>query len=178
MKQKLNIYDLNNSSYLYEDIENVINRIGDLYEMQFFKDKVSFISKIKFPKSASWVSDQTSKIFNELIPIFKSIIKDIYSIIEGVFVYKKGKFDKPLVEKKYKHLSILREFNNKLKHHNNKKVIFNLTSVINIHPQTIDCWIQYKYESEDKICSVPLVEFFHVFFMILEDEDIITLERK
>lgn len=178
MTQKLNIYDLNNASYLYEDIENVINRIGDLYEVQFFKDNVSFISKIKFPENTSWVPDETSKVFNELIPVFKSIIKDIYSIIEGVFVYKKGKFDKPLVEKKYKHLCILREFNNKLKHHSNKKVIFNLTSIINIHPHTIDCWIQYKYESEDKISSVPLVEFFNLFFMILEDEGIITLERK
>lgn len=178
MTKKVNIYDLNNACYLYEDIENVINRIGNLYEVQFLKEKINFISKIKYPQDASWISDETSKVFNELVPIFKSIIKDIYSIVEGIYVAKKGKFDKPRVEKKYEHLCTLREFNNKLKHHNNKKVVFNLTSIVNIHVQTLDCWIQYKYENEEKISTFPLVEFFHLFFIIMEDEDIIKLERK
>ncbi len=178
MTKNLNIYDLNNSAYLYEDIENVIGRIGNLYEIQFQKDRIKFISKIKYPEDASWISNETAKIFNESIPLIKSIIKDIYSIIEGIFVDKNGKFDKSRVENKYKHLKVLREFNNKLKHHNNKNIIFNLTSMVNIHEQTLDCYIQYKYENETKIWILPLVEFFQLYFIIMEDEDIIKLDRK
>jgi exonuclease III len=91
----------------------------------------------------------------------------MYSIIEGIYVAKKGKFDKPEAEKKYEYLNVLREFNNKLKHHNNKNVIFNLTSIINIHAQTLDCWIQFKYENNKKIRTLPLVKFFQLFFIIL-----------
>lgn len=178
MINRLNIYDLNNSAFLYEDIENVIGRIGNFYEVQFLKDKINFISKIKYPENASWVSEETAKIFNESVPIIKSIIKDIYSIIEGVYVAKKGKFDKPRVEKKYEYLNVLREFNNKLKHHNNKNVIFNLTSIVNIHEQTLDCWIQYKFGNDEKISTLPLVKFFQLFFVILEDEEIIKIDRK
>jgi len=177
MAKNLNIYDLNNSAYLYEDIENVIDRIGNLYEIQFLKDKIKFISKIKYPENAFWVSDETAKIFNESIPLFKSIIKDIYSIIEGIFVAKNGKFEKLQIEKKYKHLNILREFNNKLKHHNNKNIVFNLTSMVNINEQTLDCLIQYKFENETKIKTLPIVAFFQLYFDIMQDEDIIKKDR-
>jgi hypothetical protein len=178
MTRKLDVYDLNNSAYLSEDIENVIDRIGNLYEINFLKDKIQFTSKIKFPENASWVSDETTKVFNETIPIIKSIITDLYSVLEGVFVFKNGKFDKPNQEKKYKYLEELREFNNKLKHHNTKKVVFSLTSVININQKTLDCMIQYKYDTDEKINILQLVQFFQLFFDILEAEDIINIERK
>eukprot|EP01093_Parvamoeba_rugata_P012091 TRINITY_DN346_c0_g1_i13.p1 TRINITY_DN346_c0_g1~~TRINITY_DN346_c0_g1_i13.p1 ORF type:complete len:107 (-),score=18.50 TRINITY_DN346_c0_g1_i13:64-384(-) len=93
MTQKLNVYDLNNSAYLEEDIENVIDRIGVLYEIEFLKERIKFTSKIKFPEDAFWISDETTKKFNESIPVIKSIVKDIYSILEGVYVAKNGKFD-------------------------------------------------------------------------------------
>ena len=99
--RKLNIYDLNNSYYLYEDVEHIIDKIGTLFEINFFKNKIEFISKIKYPENAFWISDEVTKIFNDQIPTIKSIIKDIYSIIEGVFVAKNGKFDKIGLEVKY-----------------------------------------------------------------------------
>ncbi|MGH2666650.1 hypothetical protein [Flavobacterium sp.] len=174
----MDVYDLNNSAYLSEDIENVIDRIGKLYEIRFLKDKIEFTSKIMFPENASWVSDETTKVFNEAIPVIKSIITDIYSILEGIFVFKNGEFDKPKEEKKYKYLKELREFNNKLKHHNTKKVVFNLTSIININQKTLDCIIQYKYDTDAKIKILSLVQFFQLFFVIMEAEKIIELERK
>ncbi|MDO6804008.1 hypothetical protein Q4595_16300 [Wenyingzhuangia sp. 1_MG-2023] len=178
MKNKINIYDLNNPAYIEKDIEDVISRIGHLYEIQFCKDQIKFVSKINFSKKAHWVSNETSKIFNETIPIIKSIIKDIYSILEGIFVAKYGKFNKPKTEIKYELLRTLREFNNKLKHHNNKNVVFNLSSMVNINSYTLDCLIQYKYENESKINAINLVEFFQLFFVIMEDEEIIKLDRK
>ncbi len=178
MTRKLNVYDLNNSASLIEDIENVIERIGNLYEIRFLKDRIEFVSKIKFPENASWISDETTKIFNETVPVIKSIITDIYSILEGIFVFKKGKFNKPKEEEKYKYLEELREFNNKLKHHNTKNVVFNLTSIININQGTLDCMIQYKYDTDSKISTLLLVQFFQLFFVIMEAEKIIELERK
>ena len=178
MTRKLNVYDLNNSAYLTEDIENVIDRIGNLYEIHFLKDKIEFVSKIKFPENASWASDETTKTFNETVPIIKSIITDMYSILEGIFVFKNGEFDKPKEEKKYKYLRELREFNNKLKHHNTKNVVFNLTSIININLGTLDCVIQYKYDIDEKINILSLVQFFQLFFEIMETEKIVELDRK
>lgn len=178
MTQKLNVYDLNNSAYLEEDIENVIDRIGDLYEIEFLKERIKFTSKIKFPEDAFWISDETTKKFNESIPVIKSIVKDIYSILEGIFVAKYGKFDKRNLEIKYNNLKELRELNNKLKHHNTKKVIFNLVSIVNINEKTLDCLIQYKYDNEKEINILPLVKFFQLYFKIMEDENIIDIDRK
>lgn len=178
MDRKLNIYDLNNSYYLYEDVEHTIDKIGSLFEINFLKNKIEFISKIYYPENAFWISDEVTKIFNDQIPIIKSIIKDIYSIIEGVFVAKVGKFDKINLEVKYPELKILREFNNKLKHHNNKNITFNIVSIININTQSLDCIIQYKYNKNTKIEIILLTKFFELFFLILEDEDVITIDRK
>lgn len=178
MAERLNVYDINNASYLEKDIENTIDRIGDLYEINFLKNKIAFVSKIKFPENVSWASNETINIFNESIPIIKSIIKDIYSILEGVFVFKYKKFDKPKLEKKYLYLKELREFNNKLKHHNNKNIVFQLVSIVNINEQTLDCMIQYKYEEDTKISIISLVEFFQLFFNILETEEVIEIDRK
>lgn len=177
MSQKLNIYNLNNSYYLYEDVENIINRIGYLYEVKFFKNNIKFTSKVKFSENTSWVSDETTKKFNESVPVVKSIIRDMYSIIENVFVAKYGKFNKLKIEESYMYLKELREFNNKLKHHNDKNVVFNLVSIINIHERTFDYMIQYKYEFDKQISIMNLVDFFQLYFDIMEAEEIIKIDR-
>ena len=84
MTKKINIYDLNNSYYLYEDIDHTINKIGELFEVEFLKNKINFISKMNFPANAFWFSDDVNQKFNENIPNIKSIIKDIYATIEGI----------------------------------------------------------------------------------------------
>jgi|GEM_PF-6331059 len=178
MTKKRNIYDLNNSYYLYEDVEHMVDKIGDLFEVNFFKDKIQFVSKIKYPENAFWISDEVIQIFNEKIPAVKSIIKDIYSIIEGIFVTKKGNFDKIGLESSYPELKILREFNNKLKHHTNKNVIFNIILMANIVPKTLDYVIQYKYDNSAHIEVILLSKFFELFFIILETENIITIDRR
>lgn len=178
MPNKINIYDLNNSYYLYEDIEHTIDKIGELFEIEFFKTKINFVSKMNFPENAFWFSDEVIQKFNEKIPTIKSIIKDIYATIEGIFVAKNGKFDKIGLEKKYPDLKILREFNNKIKHHNNKNITFNITSIVNIQSKTFDCMIQYQFEESSQIEIVLLSKLFELFFLILEDEDLISIDRK
>ena len=178
MDRELNIYDLNNSYYLYEDVEHTIDAIGSLFEINFFRSKIEFISKINYPEDAFGISDEVTKKFNAQVPVIKGIIKDIYSLVEGIFVDKSGKFDKSGLEGKYPDLKVLREFNNKLKHHNNKHITFNIVSIINIQSRTLDCMVQYKYDKESKIEIIPLYNFFELFFLILEDEDIISIDRK
>ena len=178
MAQKLSIYDLNNSYYLYEDIENIISRIGYLYEIDFQKDNIKFTSKVKFSENVSLISEEATNVFNESVPVIKSLVRDIYAIIENVFVAKYGKFNKLKVEKSYIYLKELREFNNKLKHHNDKNVIFNLVSIINVYDKTFDYMIQYKYENEEKISIMNLFDFFQLYFVIMEAEMIIEIDRK
>lgn len=178
MSQKISIYDLNNSYYLYEDIENVINRIGCLYEIDFQNDNIKFTSKVKFSENVSWISEENTKVFNESVPVIKSLVRDMYAIIENVFVAKYGKFAKLKVEKSYTYLRELREFNNKLKHHNDRNVVFNLVSIININNNTFDYMIQYKYENEEKINIMNLFNFFQLYFDIMEAEKIIEIDRK
>jgi hypothetical protein len=178
MDREVNVYDLNNSYYLYDDIEHTIDAIGTLFEINFFKSKIEFISKINYPEDAFWISDEVTETFNAQVPVIKGIIKDIYALIEGISVAKSGKFDKSGLEGKYPELKILREFNNKLKHHNNKHVTFNVVSIINIQSKTLDCIVQYNYDKASQIEIIPLHNFFEIFFLILEDEDIISIDRK
>tara|TARA_R110002020_G_scaffold250965_2_gene464875 strand:+ start:7775 stop:8311 length:537 start_codon:yes stop_codon:yes gene_type:complete len=178
MPRKLNVYDLNNSYYLYGDVESTIDRIGELYEINFFKTKIEFISKIKYPQNVSWVSDEATKSFNDTIPVIKSLIKDIYALIEGIFIAKTGKFEKLQLEKKYAYLKELREFNNKLKHHNTKNITFKIISIINTNSKTLDCMVQYKYKDETELQILLLTKFFEVFFLILEGEEVISIDRK
>ena len=112
MTKKINVYDLNDFAYLYEDIENLIDRIGIIYDIRFSKDRIEFTSKINFPENAAWISDETTKKFNDSIPVIKSLIKDLYSILEGIFVAKNGKFDKLNLEDKYKNLKELKNIHN------------------------------------------------------------------
>ena len=50
--------------------------------------------------------------------------------------------------------------------------------MININSQTLDCLIQYKYDKAAQIETILLTKFFELFFSILEDEDVITIDRK
>ncbi|OJU79572.1 MAG: hypothetical protein BGO09_07985 [Bacteroidetes bacterium 47-18] len=72
MSKKINIYDLNNSYYLYEDIEHTIDQIGELFEIAFFKNRIEFVSKIKYPENAFWISDEVMQIFNGNVSIPKN----------------------------------------------------------------------------------------------------------
>ena len=46
MNERLNVYDINNYAYLEKDIEITIDKIGNLYEIHFLKNKIVFVSKI------------------------------------------------------------------------------------------------------------------------------------
>ncbi|WP_408034680.1 hypothetical protein [Tenacibaculum aestuarii] len=175
---KVGVYDLDNSYYLYEDIGVVLDVIGELYEVKFHHNKNEYIPKT-FDENY-WVSDESNQAFNKLIPRIKSLTKDIYAIIEGIYKAKYNDFKKLELERKYKNLKELRLFNNKLKHHNNREAKITLTKLAMLYPKgnLIDCYVQFQYKKNNDFNILRFTDLIDVFFRILEEEKIIKIERK
>ena len=179
-KERTPIYDLDNSYFLYQDIEDVLNLISELYDIKFGLKKNDFNSKTILSKEHHWASNKSIETFNKLVPKLKSLTKDMYSIIEGVYKSKTGKFNKPELEKKYKFFKEFRVFNNKLKHHNDREATIKLTeiSMIKEKETIIGCYIQFNYIKTEKTELIRFTDLINVFFKILEDENIINIIRE
>ena len=138
-----------------------------------------YIPKTIVPKEIHWVSDKSIEIFNKSIPKIKSITKDMYSIIEGIYKARKGKFDKIDLEVQFPNLKELRIFNNKLKHHENREfeVDFIRIAILIESGHLIDYHLQFKKINTNELNLVRFADLIDVFLKILETEDIITIER-
>lgn len=178
-KKNVAIYNLNNPFFLYEDVEAALDDISNLYDVKFGINQIEYISKIFIPKEIHWVSDKSVEIFNKSIPKIKSITKDMYSIIEGIFKARKGNFDKLNLERQYPNLRELRLFNNKLKHHENRDFDINLTKIAMLGESghLMDCFLQFKNLKTNELSLVRFANLINVFFIILETEEIITIDR-
>lgn len=174
------IYDLDNSYFLYQDIEDVFDEISIIYEVKFEMKRTVFIPKISVSKEHYWISDECNMMFNKLVPKIKSVTKNIYSIIEGIYKSKKGEFNIQNIESEYENFKELRLFNNKIKHHNNKVAKINLTKIVfsTDKGNLIDCHINYKYITNDNFKTLRFSELINVFLLILETEKIIEINRK
>ena len=177
-KERLPVYDLNNSYFLYGDIEMTLDQISELFEIDFQKGKNVYKSKIVVSKEHSWISNECTSEFNKMIPKIKSITKDMYSLIEGIYKYKDGKFDKPEKEKKNPYLKELRILNNKFKHHDNREANILLTQISNItdNGTGIDCYIRFEYLKTKENITILFCNLVNVFIQILEKENIIDIE--
>lgn len=120
-KERTGIYDLDNSYYLYQDIEDILDSISNMYDIKFGVKSTEYTSKIFLSNEHHWASNKSAETFNKLVPKVKSLTKDMYSIIEGIYTSKRGEFKKIELEKEYKNLKEFRIFNNKLKHHNDRE---------------------------------------------------------
>jgi hypothetical protein len=179
-KDKTAIYDLNNSYFLYEDIDILLDEISDFYDIKFGLDKIEYLPKTIVSNEFHWMSNESAKAFNKLVPKFKSLVKDMYSIIEGVYKSKRGEFKKLELEKEFKHLKALRIFNNKIKHHNDNEAEINLTELVitTNEGNLIDCYINFKYLKTGEFEVLRFSDLIDVFINILEGEKIITIDRK
>ena len=177
-KNNIGVYDLDNSYFLYEDVDKVLNDIGELYDVNFTMNSIEFTSKT-IDKN-HWVSDESVSTFNKLVPKIKSLAKDMYSIIEGIYKAKYGDFRKLEIEKDYANLRELRLFNNKLKHHNDREAEIKLTKLAIIQPNEniIDCFIQFRYIKTGEFNALRFTDLINVFLRVLESEKIITIENK
>lgn len=174
------IYDLNNGHFLFEDIEVLLDEISELYELTFDKANTTYTPKTSISSEHSWVSDETTKTFNKLVPKIKSMTKDMYSIIESINKSKRGTFDKQKLEKRFTNLKELRLLNNKFKHFDNQSVDVSLTSLVMMQSEKylLDCHVNYKYSHGPvKHSSKRFSEFIQVFLNILESEKLISINR-
>ena len=180
MVGKTALYDLNNSFFLYEDIDFILNQISELYEVQFYTDKPVYSSMNKISSENYWISSPVTEAFNKNIPKIKALTKDMYSSIENIFKAKHGSFEKFELEKRYRFLKELRVLNNKFKHYENKGVDVNVTEMVLIgEPEhTIECVINFKYSKKEQFEVLRFSDLINVFITILEEEQIITIDRK
>jgi hypothetical protein len=179
-EEKTDIYDLDNSYFLYEDIEDVFDLITNMYDLKFDANSIIYKPKTILSKEHHWTSNNSAELFNKLIPKIKSLTKDMYTIIEGIHLSKRGEFKKLELEKEYTHLKEFRIFNNKLKHHKNREAKISITklSTISEKGNFIDCYIQFVYIKTDTMVTLMFTDFINVFFKILESEEIITISRE
>ena len=174
----IGIYDLNNLSFLHNDIEGILSKVDNLYSVDFTNN--IFTSKTRLDNNHHWTSDESNKIFNTLIPIVKTLIKDTYAIIETLYKDELGKFDKNVIaslELKHTYFKEFRLLNNKFKHHNDKEAEITLTQIVLMDGagQYIDVFINYKYP--DKFDGIIFTELLKLFFKILEDKKVIEINR-
>lgn len=173
----MGIYDLNNIQYLEHDIENILNRIDNLYKIEFKIEKTSYYPKTLVDKKHHWTSKVCNDTFNKLIPEVKSLHKDMYAFLETIFKSKTGDFKKLELEKKYPYLKEFRLLNNKLKHYNDTEAEIKLTQIVMIvqHEHLIDIYCNFKYN--DRLESIRFCDFIEIFLKIIEDEKVIYITR-
>jgi hypothetical protein len=171
------IYDLNNIQYLEHDIESILNRIDELYKVEFKKEKTFYYSKIIVDNKHHWTSEACKETFNKLVPGIKSLHKDMYAALEAIFTSKAANFKKLQLEIIYPNLKEFRLLNNKLKHFNDKEAEISLTEVVIMesYGHLIDIYCNFKYK--DKFQALRFCDFIDTFLKIIEDEQIITINR-
>jgi hypothetical protein len=171
------IYDLNNITFLEHDIDNILDIVNSLYVVEFTKDKTTFYPKTFIPKDEHWTSEISKNTFNKLVPTAKSLIKDMYAVLEHIYKGQTGKFEKLELEKKYNYLKEFRLINNKLKHFNDQEAEINLTELVFIEPtgNYIDIYCTFKYKNDFQ--SLRLSDFIDIYLNILDDNKIITINR-
>lgn len=69
----MQIYDLNQAYYLWEDIKEVIDRIGSLYTIEKINNQRFIKSTFEVPGKPCMISKESEIAFNKLIPKIKSL---------------------------------------------------------------------------------------------------------
>ena len=171
----MKIYDLDNIEYLKIDINQTLEKIKDLFELNFDNEKIEVVSKLVVDEKYKWFSDECQIAFNEKIPILKSIHKDMYAIIETIIKNKTNSFDINAFENKYEYFKEFRLFNNKIKHFNNQNAEITLTAIVLNESigNRIDYYCNFNYN--DSFNALFFTEFIKLFIKLLVDFDIIKI---
>ncbi|MEQ8909393.1 MAG: hypothetical protein RIC95_09385 [Vicingaceae bacterium] len=174
------IYDLDDSFYLHEDIEATLENIASIYKVQIVQGEINFYP-IRIAFGARSLSDKENTIvFNKMIPIIKSITKDMYAILESSFKSRVGSFEKIKLETQYPNLKELRLLNNKFKHFKNREAKVSVTQIALLEKgkyNLIDCYVNYKYLKTGELIPLRFADLIFVFLQILENLNLINVER-
>ena len=172
----MKVYDLDNIAYLEIDINQTIEKIEQLFDLNFNKEKIEVNSKLIVDKKHKWFSEECQNAFNEKIPYLKSLHKDMYAIIETILKSKTNNFDKKALENKYENFREFRLFNNKIKHYKSQEAEINLTAIVLMEStgNRIDFYCNFKYK--DSFNSLRFSEFIVLFMNLLIDLNIIKIK--
>jgi hypothetical protein len=173
------IYDLNDINFLKHDIENNLKTIDTIYVLKFKKGGNEHHPRIVVSNESHWTSPAFQNVFNDLIPIVKSLLKDMYAVLENLFKARTGTFDKTGLESKYLYLKELRQINNKFKHYLDSGPEINVTSMALMEPDGnhVDVFCNFSYK-DGNFVIIRLAEFIDVYLGILEDQKIISIHRE
>jgi len=174
----MNIYDLNNSYYLRHDIEEILEKVSSLYDIEFKVSSTTFTPKTIVSNKFNWASQECNDAFNKIVPVAKSLTKDMYAVLETLYKSEKGKFDKLKLEEKHSGLLELRLLNNKIKHYFDKIPKISLTQLTFIEQRGhgIDIFVNYDYLN-GKYDSIRFTELIKTFLLLLEDLKIVNIDR-
>jgi hypothetical protein len=176
------IYDLNDISFLQHDIENNLNTIDCLYDIKFKRNGNEYYPKTIVSKENYWTSEVCKTAFNNIVPIAKSLLKDMYAVLESYFKAKNGSFnqsDKHYLENKYNHLKELRLINNKFKHYTDSSAEITLTEMVIMESDGhhIDMLCNFNYK-DGSFLALRLADLIDVYLTILEDQKVIAIHRE
>ncbi|WP_259069477.1 hypothetical protein HDF24_14485 [Mucilaginibacter sp. X4EP1] len=176
------IYDLNDISFLQHDIDNNLNTIGSLYEIKFKTIGGEYYPKTIVSKENYWTSDACKTAFNNMVPVAKSLLKDMYAVLENYFKAKNGSFnknDKHNFENQYIHLKELRLINNKFKHYTDSGAEITLTEMVIMESDGhhIDMLCNFTYK-DGSFVALRLADLIDAYLTILEDQKVISIHRE
>lgn len=172
------IYDLNQTYYLWQDIEDVTNRIGLLYSIEKDNGKRFIKSKTTINSIYHWTSEECNNTFNKLIPKIKSLHKDMYSLIEAVYKYNNdNKFNRIILEKTYQNFEEFRLLNNQFKHYSSGEIEINVMPITTLEngQNVIDICCNFK-KNNGKIKPIRYPDFIEMFLLFLKDLGLITFK--
>lgn len=172
----MQIYDLNQAYYLWEDIKEIIDRIGTLYTIEKVNGQRFIKSTTESPGKPTFFSKENEDTFNRLIPKIKSLHRDMYSLIEAITKHKNdGEFKTDTLADKYGNFDEFRHLNNKFKHFDTKGVTITLTSLVMMenNKNIIDVYCNFK-KQDGSFKAVRYPDFIETFLVFLNDYELIT----
>lgn len=173
----MQIYDLNQAYYLWEDIKEIIDRIGTLYTIEKVNGYRFIKSITEAPGKPAIFSKENEDTFNQLIPKIKSLHRDMYSLIEAITKHKNdGAFNTDTLAAKYSNFNEFRHLNNKFKHFDTKGVTITLTSLVMMgegQRNIIDVYCNFT-RSDGSYKPIRYPDFIETFLVFLNDYELIT----
>ncbi|HRP37019.1 MAG: hypothetical protein BGO87_07420 [Flavobacteriia bacterium 40-80] len=171
----MNLYDLNQAYYLWEDIKEIIDRIGTLYTIEKVNGQ-RFIKSITETPETTIFSKENEVIFNQLVPKIKSLHKDMYSLIEAITKHKNnGEFNIHMLADRYYNFDEFRHLNNKFKHFDTRGVTITLTSLIMMenNKNIIDVYCNFT-KGDGSFKAIRYPDFIETFLAFLVNYELIT----
>src|SRR5436190_21969864 len=110
------LYDLQNPEHLENDLNNIIKRLNEVYEINIEKSPIEIEPKLLDNSNTFWASEENTREFNKHIPTFKNLHKDMYAFIESFSRLAVGGYDSKIFENKYDKYWEFRQLNNIFKH--------------------------------------------------------------